>query len=350
MARKYTNNQVKRAGKILADPNRYTPSDLDFAEQVLTYWRTIHNYPLNTFQVTLRSQISSNKIKFALIAQRTKRQESIVAKLVRYPNMKLSTMQDIAGLRVIVKNIAEVRKIESSYRNSRFHHRLKDSNDYISQPKESGYRGIHLVYEYFKTGNKTFNGLRVEIQIRTKLQHVWATTVETMGTFTNYSLKSSQGPEDFLKYFSLVSAGFSILEGCPVPSDFIGKSDLNIFKDIIHQTEYLNVEENLSAFTVAAEHINQATRQSKYNLITLNLEKRFVNVKSFKSIQLQEANKAYTNIEKQILHGAPIQAVLVSTNSIGNLIKAYPSYFLDSRGFIERLEMIKSLITRKERI
>ena len=37
--------------------------------------------------------------------------------------------------------------------------------------------------------------LRIEMQIRTKLQHIWATAVETMGTFLGQALKSRQGDQ-----------------------------------------------------------------------------------------------------------------------------------------------------------
>jgi hypothetical protein len=69
-------------------------------------------------------------------------------------------------------------------------------------PQKSGYRGIHLVYRY--NGRKTeYNGLKIEIQIRTVIQHAWATAVETVGMFTQQALKSSQGEQDWLRYFAL---------------------------------------------------------------------------------------------------------------------------------------------------
>lgn len=340
MRKKYSNNEIKLAGKILADASCYTPEQLDFAQTVLTYWRTIHAYPINTFQATLRDKLNRHKFTDTLIAQRLKRTVSIVSKLKRFPNMKLSTMQDIAGLRAIVKNIDQVRALEKSYRESNFKHILKDDKDYILNPASSGYRGVHLIYQYINEKNLDSNGLRIELQIRTKLQHTWATAVETMGTFLDYSLKSSQGPVNWLDYFALVSAGFSILEKCPVPQKYVNLSNKELFQKIIEETKQLNVSEKLRAFTVAADHIVQTNVNSKYNLITLNLDKRVVNIKSYSARQLEQANIDYTNIEKEINKGAPIQAVLVSTGSIDSLRKAYPSYFLDTQEFLNKLNLI----------
>jgi len=294
----------------------------------------------------MRDKLERLGFKDALIAQRLKRSVSIVSKLQRFPRMKLSTMQDIAGLRAVMKNVNQVRVLEKNYRQSSFNHKLLDQKDYISNPAESGYRGIHLIYEYININKPESNGLKIELQIRTKLQHTWATAVETMGTFLEYSLKSSQGPVNWLEYFSLVSAGFAILENCKVQAKYEHLTPVTIFQNIFDDSKRLNVSEKLKAFTVAADAINQSESNSKYNLITLNLEKRFVKVKSYSTRQLEQANIDYTNIEKEINKGAPIQAVLVSTNSIDSLRKAYPSYFLDTQEFLNKLNLIYSRLQK----
>lgn len=346
MKRQYSNNEVKNAGKILTLPDQFSSQDFQFAQEVLTYWRTIHAGPINTFQATLRDKLDRLGYKDALIAQRLKRAVSIVRKLERFPNMKLSTMQDIAGLRAILKNINQVRELEESYRKSGFKHILKDDKDYITQPSDSGYRGIHLIYQYVNENKPESNGLRIELQIRTKTQHIWATAVETMGTFLDQSLKSSQGSEDWLNYFSLVSAGFAILEKSPVPDEYKSLDTKSIFQKIVDKSFDLKVSERLRGFTAAADHISQKKKNSKYNLITLNLKKRVVNVKSYSARELKKANIAYTNIESEINEGAPLQAVLVSTGSIDNLRKTYPSYFLDTKEFLDKLNLIYNRLSK----
>lgn len=341
MARKYSNNVVKQAGIILSKNEEFSTSEIETARNVLTYWRTIHAALINTFQSNLRTHLSRLGIKEALVAQRLKRTVSIVSKLKRFPYMKLSTMQDIAGIRVIVNNINQVHEIENKYRESKFKHKLIDSKDYIANPAQSGYRSIHLIFQYVNPKIEESNGLKVELQIRTKLEHTWATAVETVGTFLNYSLKSSQGPEEWLEYFKLVSAGFAILENCPVHSEFQRLSTKDIFGKIVDKTSELKVKSKLRGFTIAADKINQNKIRSKYNLITLNLDKKVLNVKSYFTRQLNQANLDYTNIEREINNGANIQAVLVSTGSIDSLRKTYPNYFLDTQEFLSQLDQIK---------
>ena len=52
------------------------------------------------------------------------------------------------------------------------------STDYIENPKSSGYRSIHYIYKY-SSNIQDYDGLKIELQIRTRLQHSWAMAVET---------------------------------------------------------------------------------------------------------------------------------------------------------------------------
>ncbi|MDE2888527.1 MAG: RelA/SpoT domain-containing protein [Gemmatimonadota bacterium] len=62
--------------------------------------------------------------------------------------MKLSRMQDIGGLRAVLKNLKKVSALVEQYRSTRFQHELVSYDDYITKPKSSGYRSVHLVYRY----------------------------------------------------------------------------------------------------------------------------------------------------------------------------------------------------------
>ncbi len=62
--------------------------------------------------------------------------------------MKLHRMQDIAGCRSVVKTAKQAENLSDSIRTSRTRHILHKVNNYIAEPKSSGYRGIHLIYKY----------------------------------------------------------------------------------------------------------------------------------------------------------------------------------------------------------
>src|ERR1019366_9744121 len=89
---------------------------------------------------------------------------------------------------------------------------MLSEDDYVDHPKASGYRSYHLIYRYFSDKKATHNGLKIEVQIRSQLQHAWATAVETVGTFIQQALKSSQGEEDWLRFFALMGSAIAYRE------------------------------------------------------------------------------------------------------------------------------------------
>lgn len=277
--RKFTKGQIDRAGDLLRQEN-IDQSELDWAEIVLENLRSMYAYPLNTFQSTLRDKLGSIDAKKVLVAQRLKRSPSIVSKLQRFPTMNLSRMQDIGGLRAILENINEVRKLEKNYRNSRFQHKLAGEKDYISKPSKSGYRGIHLIYKYKNKNVPQYDGLLLELQFRTKLQHIWATSVETVGTFISYSLKSSKGPQDWLDFFALVGAAFSIIEKSPRVPGFESLNEKEIYNKIAKDAKKLKIIDSLQAFNVAAKTI-KGKKSGSYHLLLLDLDAKTVSFNSY---------------------------------------------------------------------
>ena len=110
---KFSRTQVNRAGNILLDQHS-SHSDFLWAIDVLNNWRSCQAYPINTFQATLRDKIGRLGFKKPIVAQRLKRQISIINKLVRFKTMQLSQMQDIGGLRAVVNSLKQVRLLEKT--------------------------------------------------------------------------------------------------------------------------------------------------------------------------------------------------------------------------------------------
>jgi len=188
---------------------------------------------------------------------------------------------------------------------------------------------------------KCKNGFSIELQIRTTIQHAWATAVETMGTFLDHSLKSSEGPEEWLKFFSLASSAFSILESTPRTPEHDPYSAKEVFETLDRKEKELDVISKLTGFRVAAKHIDNDKRKGHYHLIVLDLDKRYANIRSFSQAEVDVANLKYSEIEKAIESGENLQVVLVTSQSIKALKQAYPSYFLDAELFIKQIESVR---------
>lgn len=214
---RYSRKQINQAGEYLKGEDLVPEETID----ILDNWRAAHSYPMHVFYVRLKSRAESVDSN-ALVAQRLKRASSIIAKLKRSyhgrsPSMELYQMQDIAGCRAILTNVALAKQLTTEhYLKSDLKHKLVNMKDYITTPKSDGYRSIHLIYRYRSDKkNKMYNGLLIEVQIRSKLQHLWATAVETVGFFTRQAIKSSEGSPEWTEFFRLVSSAFARMENCP---------------------------------------------------------------------------------------------------------------------------------------
>lgn len=357
----YDRERVNQAAKVLRNPPSFTnqlgvaPEQLnqdhkreirEWIDKVVQYslpvignWRSSHSFPLNTFKIGLLRkavQIDEN----SLVAQRLKRLSSITAKLHRFPEMKLSQMQDIAGCRAIVSSVSDAYKLVKLYKESDIKHKLVHQDDYIQAPKQSGYRSIHLIYGYYSDRKTTYNGLKVEVQIRSALQHAWATAVETVGIFIQQALKSSQGEKDWLRFFELMGTAIAIREQTPrVPNTPAETAALK--EELRHFTKKLNVEGHLTSYAEALK-TPQAVgpTDAHYFLLDLDTTTKVVKITGYKSAELEKASSDYATIERDIIAGQGWRdAVLVSVDSIEALKKAYPNYFLDTHRFIEAVNL-----------
>lgn len=340
----YSRKRVQRAGETLRAENDPSALDLLEAMMVIDNWRAAHAYPLNTFQATLRKRLASLGLTSskAPVGQRLKRLPSIAKKLDRNPKMKLERMQDIAGLRAVVPRMANLRRVRRLYeQEGKLTHHLQGVHDYVAKPKDDGYRSIHMIYQYYSSTAPEYDGLHVELQLRTQLQHAWATAVETVDLFTGQAIKTGNPQPSWAKFFKLASAAFANLEESPLPGEFADWSTDEIHDALRASEKKLNVIIRMRGFSVAADRIHQEQRKSSgYHLIVLDTIKRVLRIKSFTKDEFEAAMDAYAEAEKEVAQGAPLDAVLVAGGGINQLRKTYPNYFLDASMFVDRLSLI----------
>lgn len=344
----YSKKQVKRAGEFLCATAAeiFKPDFIERLEEalaVLNNWRSSHSYPVNTFQATLRAKLRRMGVE-ATVAQRLKRTPSIIGKLRRFQDMSLPRMQDIGGLRAVVPTVQNVRQLHQMFLQSRFEHELVGVKDYIEQPKQSGYRGIHLIYRYNnrKGHGPDYKGLQVEIQLRSKMQHSWATAVETAGLFLGQALKSSIGNDRWLEFFSYASSAFALLEKTPVFEGHRNMMPSEIYGRVIELESELNVINRLNMFKAAVDYRDAARKDYHYFLMRLDPVTQQSVVKGFSRAELDLANTEYLRQEKELQSQdeTGIQVVLVAAQSLESLKRAYPNYFMDTGEFVMRLKRI----------
>lgn len=336
-------NVLRRAGQALINPDA-TTEEKRSAYDVLNNWRSLHSYPIDAFQKMLRRKCGQLRFRDFTVAQRLKRMPSIISKLERNPSMNLARMQDIGGLRVILPTIHDVYKLHGDLltHNSRFNHEAKlPFHDYINSPKKDGYRSLHQVFTYKSRDHSELDGLNIELQIRTNLQHSWATAVETLGVLENASIKSGFGSDDHKLFFKLSSALFSIKEQTPILDEFLDVEPIDIAKQAKEIEDRLQIFNKLKSIAVTAKHI-ESSSSSKYAYHILILKKEDdtwkVDVLPFSKTQEGLAKKFYATMEVDTRDNQDIDIVLVSVGDLKAIKKAYPNYFLDTNQFIKEMQ------------
>ncbi|WP_152286663.1 RelA/SpoT domain-containing protein [Flavicella marina] len=339
----YSRKKITKAGNILMTSK--SNSDIEESLDIINEWRTSHLYPLKVMKNGLLRLLKKNKISPILVSQRLKRLTSIEYKLDLNEKMGLGGMQDIGGYRAVLKDRKDLIQLKNILEFQKTNHKLEKVVDYVDKPKPSGYRSIHFIYRYSSVVEQ-YNDLKLELQIRTKLQHNWATAVETAGIITKTSLKSSQGPDEWLEFFKIVSSLFAIKEKMPKMEVHKDKSMQELMIDCYTFCNKYSIITTLKALRVSTKRIETDKFPGDYYLINIDFKEKSVNLRIFNKNQFELATSEYLEIEKNIEEDKNA-VVLVSATSIKALKKAYPSYFLDTSEFILALESInKNCIDR----
>jgi hypothetical protein len=350
--REYGKGEIDRAGTLLvpwwSGESEPPSNEIENAYRVIQNWRTSHHLPLNVFQAALRARAKRVEDD-VIVAQRLKRFSSVMHKLIREPNMKLSQMQDLGGCRAILSNVWAVDDLYGMYRGGEPLFAGEASlkcYDYIRNPKKDGSRGIHVVGRYRARllSREPWNGHRIEIQLRSRLQHAFATTVETVTTFTREPLKFGSGPADWRRFFSLMGSALAVREMTPyVPGTPRKTPDL--INELRQAAEVLKVRERLQGWTDTIRALPRRNIEGfKWLLLVLNTRAGTIKVTGYAN--RREASRAIAKIE-QPKQGNILDAVLVWVKSISDLREAYPNYYADTREFVEALNAALTSLGRR---
>ncbi len=215
---------VKKAGRIIAGGMIWTDESAPLIREafaVANSWRDSHAFPMRSIRHSVIRYMYKQEIQ-GISAARLKRMKAIRMKLTRI-HVGLHQLQDLGGCRFILPTIADVHKLTAILK-AQLPHTLRSEKNYIAEPKSDGYRSQHMMYTYIgRKGRAIYDGRRIELQIRTRLQHSWATTVEAVGLFRGEQLKNHQGSDHWLRLFELMSGEFAQVERCAVPTTVPGE-------------------------------------------------------------------------------------------------------------------------------
>lgn len=336
---KYSGKKITKAGNILLTST--DRNEVNQAIDIINDWRSLHLPALDELQNSLLKLLKDNKIHIYSVSRRLKRLSSIINKLDRNPKSGLGTMQDIGGLRIVVSTMDTLEKafkiiINNVPENFEF---TKSPVNYINKPKDnSGYRSIHFVYK-FHSENTDIDGMKIELQLRTKLQHSWAMAVETAELITGTALKSSQGEEEWLTFFKVISSLFAIKEKTPIMEEHKNKGvDMKyLMKKLYQMDKRFNFNDTLKALRITSSYAKQDNYKDGYYILSINFETKRVNIKAFPKENEENASALYSRLEKNFDNNRNA-VVLVSVPKMQQLQEAYPSYFLNTEVFLNAVD------------
>ena len=347
-----TRGQADRAGKALAKQYENWSVALELVKdepeirehfRLVQQWRAMQIVP--TRIVFEQLQQISKLIPHSLVTFRLKRTSSIIKKLARKnTNLRLGSMDDIGGCRLIVENIDQVyfaaKKISECLK-------VKESRgikDYIARPQESGYRSLHIIVMVPGGGLSS----RVEIQIRTRIQHSWATGVEAAGAIYGEDYKSpetsvpSEVPSKNVERFFCLSSGLLALkEGCPTAAN-VPDSEVELLQEFLELPNRKQILEDLSeatdsSFRIVQESLGSARPDSNLYVLEYDREAQVLYATPFPEADIASAISYYNRNEEEDIFFPKRDTVLVYATSAEYLSAAFPNYSTNLGEFTSNL-------------
>ena len=171
----------------LEETNFSLPQTVDYLDMERQYRQLMYLHEAAIQQITAKLNILKGEFQFSndrnpisSISSRIKSKESIIYKmqtkgLPMTASALLANVHDIAGVRVVCPFIEDVYYVARMLVKQ---HDIEviEVKDYIRQPKENGYRSLHLIVTVQVYFSETTKNIPVEIQIRTIAMDFWAST------------------------------------------------------------------------------------------------------------------------------------------------------------------------------
>lgn len=322
--------KVGKAGEALTSPLS-SSEDRTTALAVVNYWREIHAEALQrAFEdIEELSAVDSE----VLVAGRIKKLSTIADKLGR-PDAPsdLQTMYDIAGCRLVVPDLAALERVYSEMAAlPAFDAPKAGRHDYIAHPRPSGYRGRHVILHYcdLACDHKLF----VEVQLRTVLQHAWATAVEMHDMAVKSRLKFNEIDNPAGRFFQKAALLIAQLEER-------GEIDASAIRNLAdgrpELSDAIEAMEALKAANDAVCFLSDDTNGevADYYLVDLITDEQTLELTPLDSIA---ALSRYFEEEDADRDGER-DLVLTKGSSRAKLAKLYPNYFGDISDFVKLVE------------
>ncbi len=181
-------NRIQLKDTEYTIPQEFREESLEFKKIMAQYYAAIKMVHTKLEIISDQFQVENKRNPIEFIKARLKHPESIMNKLVRFGLEKtlksLVTINDIAGIRVVVTYIDDLYEVANMIAKQDDVKLLKIKN-YVKNPKDNGYRSLHLLIEIPVFFAEEKKDVKVEVQIRTIAMDFWASLEHDIKYKTN---------------------------------------------------------------------------------------------------------------------------------------------------------------------
>lgn len=319
---------IDKAGNILAKEKFQTCEEWESSDAIFDEFRQAHLQPLTSTTIALQNWFRTDNASY-IIVQRLKRKPQILRKLKRL-NTRLTQLQDIGGLRVIVDQNSDVDKL-IEYITSKLKQQtsiaIKRIVDYREKGRDdSGYRAAHIIMER--------DGVFLELQIRSRIQHYWAELIERTSVIYGYVIKELEGDKRVINYFKDLSNLFYLIETGQQP-DSNQKIDIERSRieaeTVINESDTKNILSGYINEGIVKTLVDKEKRtgESNFNnwVFIFNWNQGIFVDWTNVSLNPDEAIKSYVEYENKYPAEKGFEVVLVGTSSVANVRETHSHYF-----------------------
>lgn len=160
------------------DINNFYKMAFEYQKIMMIYESAIKQLETKLEILNKENKVNGRRNPIETIKSRLKSPESIAGKLekkhlpITFESM-INNLNDIAGIRVICPYISDIYKVRDVLLKQP-DIKLVKQNDYIENPKDSGYRSLHIIVETPVYLSQSAHNVKVEIQMRTIAMDFWA--------------------------------------------------------------------------------------------------------------------------------------------------------------------------------
>ena len=164
--------------ELMRNPDNFYKMAFEFQQIMMIYESAIKQIETKLDILNKENKVSGRRNPIETVKSRIKSPQSIASKLeskklpVNFDSM-VENLHDIAGVRVICPYISDIYSVRDMLLKQP-DITLLEEKDYIKNPKESGYRSLHLVIEVPVYLSESTHNVKVEVQLRTIAMDFWA--------------------------------------------------------------------------------------------------------------------------------------------------------------------------------